>query len=84
MYDKEFYMDDPFFKYTIEEKRNMTEEEFGALLDESNEYVREKHRRLQESNIKPPKFNTIEELMEYYHAIPFEEAVNKLNKLFEQ
>lgn len=84
MYSKGIDMGDPFFKYTDEERRNMTEEEYRALIRESNEYVREKHRRLRESKVKPPKFNTIEELREYYDAIPLEEAINNLNKLFEQ
>ena len=41
--------EDPFFRYTSDELKNMTHEEFCA----------------------------------YYHCIPFEEAVKKLEKLFD-
>ncbi|MBR5332532.1 MAG: hypothetical protein IKV32_04460 [Muribaculaceae bacterium] len=75
------YNDNPFFRYTSEERRNMTREEYCALLEERNEYVRKK---FEESKYQEaPKFNTIEELRAYYDCIPFEEAVNNLNKLFE-
>ena len=74
------YNDDPFFKYTVEELSKLTEDDFCSLLEESNEYVRKKHSQLSEQ--VPPIFNTVEELMEYYDAIPFEEAVNKMNELF--
>ena len=76
------YNEDPFFKYTLEEKCKMTREEFCALLRESNEYVRKKHSQLNEQ--KPPRFNSAEELMAYYDAVPFEEAVKEMNKLFER
>lgn len=76
------YNDDPFFQYSDEERQNMTEEEYCALIEEHNKYVRKNHMLLNEE--VPPKFNTIEELMEYYDAIPFDEAVNKLNELFNQ
>lgn len=79
----EFDMNDPMYKYTAEERRNMSLDEWLLLLEESNKYVREKHRRLQESNFKPPKFNSIEECMEYYDAIPLDEAINNWDKLFE-
>ncbi len=74
------YSDDPFFKYSLEELRNMTREEFCAIIEESNEYVRKKHSQINEE--VPPKFNTIEELRAYYKCIPLEEAINKLDKLF--
>ncbi len=74
------YSDDPFFKYSLEELRNMTHEEFCAIIEESNEYVRKKHSQINEE--VPPKFNTIEELRAYYKCIPLEEAINKLDKLF--
>lgn len=73
---------DPFFQYTNEERRNMTREEYCALIEEHNKYVRKKHSQLNEQ--KPPKFNTSKELLDYYDAIPFEEAVNNMNKLFNQ
>lgn len=74
------YSDDPFFKYSLEELRNMTREEFCAIIEESNEYVRKKHSQINEE--VPPKFNTIEELRAYYKCIPLGEAINKLDKLF--
>lgn len=83
MYDKEFYMNDPLFKYTIEEQRNMPLDEWLLLLEESNMYVREKHRILQESHHEVPKFNTIEELRAYYQCRPLDEAINNWDKLFD-
>lgn len=74
------YNDDPFFRYSLEEKQRMSKEELDALIEEHNEYVRKKQSLLNEQ--APPKFNTIEELMDYYDAIPFDEAVNKMNELF--
>ncbi|MBR1964660.1 MAG: hypothetical protein IKA19_08215 [Muribaculaceae bacterium] len=74
------YNDDPLFRYSDEELSNMTREEFCAILEQSNEYVRKKHSQINEE--VPPKFNTIEELRAYYKCMPLEEAVNKLNKLF--
>lgn len=76
------YNDDPFFRYSKEERKKMTREEYCALVEESNKYVRKKHCQINE-NIAP-KFNTIEEIMDYYDAIPFDEAVNNMNKLFEK
>ena len=32
--------EDPFFRYTSDELKNMTHEEFCAVIEESNEYVR--------------------------------------------
>ena len=71
---------DPFLKYTDEERRNMTKEEYCALMEESNEYARKQFGKLNEQ--KPPKFNTVEELRAYYHCMPLEEAINKMNQLF--
>lgn len=76
------YSDDPFFKYTDEERRNMTQEEYCAMIEESNEYVRRQFGMLNEQEM--PRFNTLQELLDYYDAIPFEEAVNNMNKLFDQ
>lgn len=74
------YNDDPFFRYTSEERRNMTQEEYCALIEERNEYVRKKFE--ESKNQEAPKFDTIEELMEYYDAIPFEEFVNKIREKY--
>ncbi len=71
---------DPFFKYSIEEKRNMTQEEFCALIREHNEYARKQFGKLNEQ--KPPKFNTVEELRAYYNCMPLDEAINKMSQLF--
>lgn len=72
---------DPFFRYSVEELRNMSHEEFCAVIEESNEYVRKKHCPINEQ--KTPKFNTIEELRSYYKCMPLNEAINNLDKLFD-
>lgn len=76
-------MNDPFFKYTRQERQNMSLDEWLLLLEESNKYVREKYKKLRESNFKTPQFNTIEELRAYYHCRPLDEAINNWNKLFD-
>ena len=73
--------EDPFFRYTSDELKNMTHEEFCAVIEESNEYVRKKWE--EEKDQEMPHFNTIEEFRAYYHCIPFEEAVKKLEKLID-
>lgn len=52
--------DDPFFRYSIEELQDMNHEEFCAVIEESNEYVRKKYSQINEQ--ETPRFNTIEEL----------------------
>ena len=74
------YNDDPFFRYSVEELRNMSHEELCNVIEESNKYVRKKRRQINEHEM--PRFNTIEEFRAYYKCMPLEEAVNKLNKLF--
>lgn len=74
------YSDDPFFQYSDEERRNMTKEEYCAMLEEHNEYVRKKYSQLNEQ--VPPKFNSVEELRAYYNCMPLDEAERKLNDLF--
>ena len=73
--------EDPFFKYTLEEKSKMTREEFCALLRESNEYVRKKHSQLNEQ--KPPRFNTVEELRAYYDCMPLDEAIKSIDSFIQ-
>jgi hypothetical protein len=73
--------DDPFFRYTDEERMKMSREEYCALIEESNEYVRKKYSQLNEQEM--PRFNTIKELMDYYEAIPLDDMINNMNKLFE-
>ena len=83
--DKFGYMernDDPFFRYTVEELQNMSHEEFCAVIEESNEYVRKKFDK--SKGQETPRFNTIEELRAYYNCIPYEEAVKNMNKLFDE
>ena len=75
---------DPFFKYTDEERRNMTQEQYCALIEESNEYVRHRHQFETLNENEMPRFSSLQELLDYYDAIPFEEAVNNMNKLFNQ
>lgn len=73
--------DDPFFRYNVEELQDMSHEEFCALIEESNEYVRKKYSQLNEQEM--PRFNTIEEFRAYYDCIPFDEFVNNTNKMFD-
>lgn len=75
----DLHMNDPFSKYSLDEIKQMSEEDFASLMEESNRYVHEKHRILQESNHEVPKFNTIEELRAYYHCRPLDEAINSFN-----
>ena len=67
----------PLSKYTIEECANMPAEEFDRLLDEHGAYLRKKYAILNENNEPEPEFNSIEELMEYYDAVPMEEVINR-------
>lgn len=60
----------------------MIQEEYCALIEQHNEYARKQFGKLNEQEM--PRFNTLQELLEYYDAIPFEEAVNKMDNLFEQ
>ena len=76
-------MDDPFFKFTHEEKMQMTDDEFFDLLEEHNEYVDKKYSTLNEEQESYPKFNSIEECMKYYDAIPLDEFINNCHKLFD-
>ena len=73
----------PLSRYTIEDCANMPVEEFDRLLEEDNEYLRQKYARLQESKKPRPTFNSIEEFMEYYDAIPMEDVVNNAYKMFD-
>ena len=73
----------PLSKYTQEEIDRMTEEEFVALMEADNVWVRKHYTLLNESDKPRPKFNTIEELMKYYNAKPMEEVFNNISKLFE-
>ena len=74
--------DDPFYRYTKEERMNMTREEYCALIEERNEFVRKKYTQINEQEM--PRFNTIEEFRAYYDCIPFDDAISKMNKLFEK
>ena len=73
----------PLSKYTIEECANMSEEEFDAILEADNEYVRQKYEKKKASNEPRPTFNSIEEADAYYHSIPFEDAIKNAYKLFD-
>ena len=73
------YNEDPFFKYTLEEKCKMTREEFCALIKEHNEYARKQHSLLKEQ--KPPRFNTVEELRAYYDCMPLDEAIKSIDSI---
>ena len=72
----------PLSRYTIEDCANMPVEEFDRLLEEHNKYVERKYAILSESKEPRPTFNSIEEIMEYYDAIPMEDVVNNAYKMF--
>ena len=55
----------------------MPAEGFDRLLDEHGAYLRKKYAILNENNEPEPEFNSIEELMEYYDAVPMEEVINR-------
>jgi hypothetical protein len=71
----------PMFRYSIKEIQNMSDEEFGKLLDEHSEYLTKKYRTTLNEQ-KRPEFKNLQEIMDYYEAIPFDEAMNNLDKLF--
>ena len=73
----------PLSRYTIEDCANMPVEEFDRLLREHGAYLRKKYAILNESNEPEPEFNSIEEFMEYYDAIPMEDVVNNAYKMFD-
>ena len=73
--------DDPFFRYTKEERINMSQKEYCALIEARNEYVRKKHSQINEQAM--PHFNTIEELRAYYDCIPFDDFAKSIGCLEE-
>ena len=73
----------PLSRYTIEDCANMPVEEFDRLLEEHNKYVERKYAILNESNEPEPEFNSIEEIMEYYDAVPMEDVINNVYKMFD-
>ena len=75
---------DPLLRYTREECSNMPHEQFEALLESHNEYVRNKYRMLTEQEGVDAKcdFNSIEELQEYFNCQPLQNALNDISKLF--
>ena len=74
---------DPFFKQTDEERRNMTQEKYCALIEESNEYVLHRHQFGIPNENDMSRFSTLQELLDYYDAIPLDEAINNCYKLFD-
>lgn len=75
-------MGNPLSQYTIEECAKMSPEEFDALLEADNEYVRQKYAKSNEREESKPVFNSIEEVIAYYDAIPLDEVLNNIDKLF--
>ena len=61
----------------------MSEEEFDAILEADNEYVRQKYEKKKASNEPRPTFNSIEEFISYYDAIPMEDVIKNAYKLFD-
>lgn len=78
-----FDMNAPFFKYSLEEIKQMNEEDFEQLMEEHSAYSRKKFKILKESVAESPHFDTIEELRAYYHCMLLDKAINNCNKLFE-
>ena len=72
----------PLSRYTQEEIDRMSIEEFEAILEADNAWVREHYAQLKESNRPSPKFNTIEEFDAYYGCHSIEECFNKANEMF--
>ena len=72
----------PLSRYTQEEIDRMSDDEFFALMEENNVWVRKHYAQLKESNKPTPEFNTIEELRAYYNCRPLEEVLNKANEMF--
>ena len=72
----------PFSRYTQEEIDRMSDDEFFALMEEHNAWVRKHYAQLKESNKPRPKFNTIEELEAYYNCRPLEEVGKDAYKMF--
>jgi hypothetical protein len=73
----------PMFRYSIKEIQNMSDEEYGALLDAHSEYFKKRYRTTLNKQ-KKPEFKNLQEIMDYYDAIPFDEAMNNLDKLFDE
>ena len=76
------YSDDPFFRYSVEELRDMTHEEFCDVIEESNKYVRIKYSQINEQEM--PRFDSIEEFMNYYDCIPLDDILNNLDNLLDE
>ena len=73
-------MGSPMSKYSIEECANMSPKDFDILLERHNEYVNQKSQLLNEETL--PQFNSIEEALQYYNALPLDAVLNKTSKLF--
>ena len=69
-------MKDPFQRYTHEDIEKMSLEEYGDLLDEHNEYVRQKYSHINEAQTTEPEFETLEEMIKYYNAKPWKDVLN--------
>lgn len=77
-------MDRPLAKYTLEECSKMTLEEFEAILEADNEWVRRHYSKLNEgdNNEEVHNFNSLEELRAYFHCKPLSEVINKGCEMF--
>lgn len=73
--------DDPLLKYIKEERINMTSEEYCALIEMRNEYVRNKHSLINEQ--ETPRFNTLEELIAHCDCIPLNDVLNNMDKFLD-
>lgn len=61
----------------------MSEEEFCALMEADNEWVRQYHARLDESDQKIPEFDSIEELRAHFNCHPLDDILKDTQDLFE-
>lgn len=60
--------------------KRMTDDEVWAYIDEMREKSAKERKLLSEN--APKKFNSVEEVMKYYNAIPFEEWENNMREKY--
>ena len=66
-------------RLTDEDYQRMSTSEFLDLIEEHNKYVRKKYSH----PVDVPQFNSIEELRQYYGCRHLDEALDRINQLFE-
>ena len=71
---------DPLKNYRIEDCSKMSREHFNNLLEIYNKCFDEEVLELRELKEITTVFNSLEEIMEYYTAIPLKEVIRHGNK----